>query len=285
VLVDRVGAEYLGLWNNAELAKQLGGHRTSPLIEVAARRYGVSLAKPELAGDGVQVFKEPRPLFFKAIAPFSLPPAPAPAEPPTARARHVATPPRIDGKLEAAWTSAPSVSWQTNYAGVDTGIVTTARFLWQEGALFAAFELEAADFNVDRSRPVGVERTKLYEEDCVELFLVPERPELHFVVVVALRGHFFDLEIRGFGKSSNQDWSSEPTIAATQNSAARTAVVEVRLRSPDLVRALVPGARLPLALYRMEGKAPRQYLAWRPAHSAKPQFHLPEGFGTLALEP
>ncbi|HXK18700.1 MAG TPA: DUF362 domain-containing protein, partial [Polyangiaceae bacterium] len=32
VLVDRVGAEYLGLWNNAELARELGGHRTSPLI-------------------------------------------------------------------------------------------------------------------------------------------------------------------------------------------------------------------------------------------------------------
>jgi uncharacterized protein (DUF362 family) len=287
VLVDRVGAEYLGLWNNAELAKQLGGHRTSPLIEVAARRYGVSLAKPEVAGDGVQVLKEPRPVFFKAIAPFSLPPAPAPAEAPTARARHVATPPRIDGKLEAAWTSAPSVRWQTNYEGVDTGIVTTARFLWQEGALFAAFELEAADFNVDRSRPVDVERAKLYEEDCVELFLAPDpaQRDHYYEVELGPFGHFFDLEIRGFGKSSNLDWSSEPTVAATQNAAAHTAVVEVRLGSPDLVRALMPGARLPLALYRMEGKPPRQYLAWRPARSAKPQFHLPEGFGTLALEP
>ena len=73
VLVDRVGAEYLGLWNNAELAKQLGGHRTSPLIEVAARRYGLSLGSPELVGDGVSALKSPRPLFFKAIAPFTLP--------------------------------------------------------------------------------------------------------------------------------------------------------------------------------------------------------------------
>jgi hypothetical protein len=118
VLVDRVGAQYLGLWNNAELAQQLGGHRTSPLIEVAARRYGVPMIKPELTGDGVAALEAPRPVFFKAIAPFGIPPAPAPAEAPTARAKHVTSAPVMDGKLEAAWQSAPLVSWQTDYSGL-----------------------------------------------------------------------------------------------------------------------------------------------------------------------
>jgi uncharacterized protein (DUF362 family) len=30
ILVDRVGAELLGLWDNADLARELGGHKTSP---------------------------------------------------------------------------------------------------------------------------------------------------------------------------------------------------------------------------------------------------------------
>jgi len=35
ILVDRVGAELLGLWDRPELARELGGHRTSPLLEAA----------------------------------------------------------------------------------------------------------------------------------------------------------------------------------------------------------------------------------------------------------
>jgi uncharacterized protein (DUF362 family) len=80
VLVDRVAAQYLGLWDNAELGKQLGGHRTSPLIEVAAKRYGVPLSEPLLTGDGLTLLARPRPVFFKALAPFSIPPAPEPRE-------------------------------------------------------------------------------------------------------------------------------------------------------------------------------------------------------------
>jgi uncharacterized protein (DUF362 family) len=286
VLVDRVGAEYLGLWNNAELAKQLGGHRTSPLIEFAARRFGVPLARPELAGDGVTALRAPRPVFFKAIAPFSIPPALASAPSPTAHALHVDAPPNIDGKLEGTWSAAPSVSWQTDYSGADTGIRTTARFLWMEGALFAAFELEGAALNTDRSRPVGVERQRLYEEDCVELFLAPNPAHRgqYYEIELGPFGHFFDLEIGAYGKLSKPEWSSEPTIASTRDPAARTAIVEARFTARELTSALVAGARLPLALYRMEGKAPRQYLAWRPPRTPKPNFHVPEGFGTLVLE-
>ncbi len=50
VLVDRVGAEYLGLWNNAELAKQLGGHRSSPLIEPGCAALWSSVGSPRAHG-------------------------------------------------------------------------------------------------------------------------------------------------------------------------------------------------------------------------------------------
>ena len=98
-------------------------------------------------------------------------------------------------------------------------------------------------------------------------------------------GHFLDLEIDRAAKSSSTEWSSRPTIGTSRDPSAHTAIVEVRLASPDLVVALVAGARLPLALYRMEGRAPRQYLAWRPPRTAKPNFHVPEGFGTLSVDP
>jgi uncharacterized protein (DUF362 family) len=282
VLVDRVGAEYLGLWNNAELARELGGHRTSPLIEVAARRYAVPLTKPELTGDGVGLLKAPRPLFFKAIAPFSLPAADAPV----AHAKHVAAAPVIDGKLDAVWATAPAVTWQTDYAGATTGIKTSARFLWTRGALFVAFELSGAGLDVDASFPTAQERPKLYEEDCVELFLGPDaaRREHYYELELGPLGHFFDLEIDRAAKSSRPEWSSQLLIQTTSDRASHTALIEARVSAPELTAALLPGARLPLALYRIEGKSPRQYLAWRPPHTPKPNFHVPEGFGTLLVD-
>lgn len=284
VLVDRVGAEYLGLWDSAELAQELGGHRTSPLIEVAASRHGIALDQIEIIGDGARVLAERRPVFFKALAPFSIP---KPPEPPTARAKHAETAPVIDGRREALWDAAPPVSFQTDYAGAATGITTSVRFLWQEGALFALFQLASAGLNVDQSLPTTQERAKLYEEDCVELFLAPDpaRPHHYYEVELGPLGHFLDVEIDRVKKSSRVEWSSGLELRTTHDAASRSAVIEAKLTAPELVRGLTSGARLPLALYRMEGKAPRRYLAWRPPRTPKPNFHVPEGFGLLLVEP
>lgn len=283
ILVDRVGAEYLGLWNNAELGQQLGGHRTSPLIEVAARRHGVPLERPVLSGDGAGLLAEPRPVFFKAIAPFSLP---APPEPPVAHAKRAAAAPVVDGQRDATWAGATPVSFHTDYSGKSAGIETTVRFLWQPGALFVLFELAGAGLHVDNSFPIAAERPKLYQEDCVELFLAPDpgRPHHYYEVELGPFGHFLDLEIDRVAKVSRVEWSSGLEIKAARDPEKRTATIEARLSAPELVSALVPGARLPLALYRMEGRAPRSYLAWRPPRTSKPNFHVPEGFGVLAVE-
>jgi uncharacterized protein (DUF362 family) len=283
VLVDRVGAQYLGLWNNAELGEQLGGHRTSPLIEVAAKRYGIALEQPVLAGDGIEVLAQPRPVFFKAIAPFSLPPAP---ELPVVHAKHATEPPLIDGRLDAVWSSAPAASFQTDYAGKPTSIPTTVRFLWQKGALFVLFELGSAGLNVDASFAESRERPQLYEEDCVELFLAPDpqRAQHYYEIELGPLGHFLDLEIDRARKSSRVEWSSGLTVKTSHDAERRTAIIEARLSAPELVSALVAGARLPLALYRMEGTNPRSYLAWRPPRTSKPNFHVPDGFGVLVVD-
>ena len=71
VLVDRVGAAFLGLWNQPALARELGGHATSPLIEVAAKRYKLDLKAPAITGDGAALLAKPRPVHFKGMAPFA----------------------------------------------------------------------------------------------------------------------------------------------------------------------------------------------------------------------
>jgi uncharacterized protein (DUF362 family) len=315
VLVDRVGAEFLGLWNNATLARELGGHRTSPLLEIAAKRYKLDITKPILEGDGAALFNQKRPVHFKAMAPFTIDEDPAPGTPPAA-ATSVFAPPSIapspaaptpaptakpeahavslgtdtitpDGKgTSPAWARAKAVAWDTDFSGKSVKIPTKARFVWSPKALYALFEIENTDLNTDQSKPITEERKSLYQEDCVELFFTPDlaSPKHYFEIELGPFGHFFDLEIDRETNKNNIAWSSNPKIAAHQDKASRKATIEVELSSPDIVRALKQGARLPIGLYRMEGKPDRSYLAWSPPRTAKPNFHVPEAFGFLVLD-
>jgi len=346
VLVDRVGSAFLGLYNHPTLARELGGHGTSPLIEVAAKRYKLDLKSAVIVGDGASLLDAPRPAHFKAMAPFSIdfdppgvktpagpdwdafghgpPPGAAPAvdhaaapDEPAAPAKTAAPPPvdrpvppappptnsgkpeahaaalgtetiTLDGKGDdAAWARATAVSWQSDYAGVASGITTRARFLWSKGGLYALLELAGAGLHVDTARPTDVERKGLYNEDCAEIFFTPDpaHPKHYFEVELGPFGHFFDIEIDRESGKQNTAWSSGARIATTRNAAARTAVIEALLTAPEIRAALAAGARLPLGLYRMEGVGERRYLAWSPPRTAKPNFHLPEAFGALVLDP
>jgi hypothetical protein len=122
----------------------------------------------------------------------------------------------------------------------------------------------------------------------VELFLGPDaaRPRRYFEVELGAFGHFFDIDVdREKGKQDTK-WSSGAKIGTARDATAHTAVIEVALTSPDVTQALAPGARLPLGLYRIEGTGEsRQYLAWSPPRTAKPNFHVPEAFGSLVIDP
>jgi hypothetical protein len=158
--------------------------------------------------------------------------------------------------------------------------------MYSERALFALYELSQAGLVVDHSFPTDKERPRLYQEDCVELFLAPDpaRPSRYYEIELGPAGHFLDLEVDRERKVENVAWSSGVVVATSSDAAARTAVIEARFTAPEIVAALKPGARLPLALFRMDGKAPRRYLAWRPPRSKKPNFHVPEAFGTLVID-
>jgi uncharacterized protein (DUF362 family) len=304
ILVDRIGAQLLGLWNNAEVARELGGHSTSPLLEVAAKRFALDITSPAVAGDGAFLLEGPRPVHLIGMAGFAvhsdatpaLTPAQigalvsrgAPRDKPVAHATalggdHIV----VDGRGdEPAWSRATPVIWETDYAGTKTGHETHARFAHSPGGLFALWQIDGTGLDTDRTKPTDVPRAKLYEEDCVELFLAPDaaHPRKYFETEIGPFGHFLDVRV-DLDHGSDTSWSSGARIATTQDAAAHTATIEAELTSPDIVKALVAGARLPFALYRMEGAGPRLYLAWSPPMTTKPDFHVPEAFGTLIVDP
>ncbi|MBX3227195.1 MAG: SH3 domain-containing protein [Labilithrix sp.] len=207
-------------------------------------------------------------------------------ERPVLHAVHVDADVAIDGAVEPAWGAAPPATFDTDWSGKTTATKTTVRALWSEHALYMLFVLEGAGFHVDRSRPISVERDKLYEEDCVEVFLAPDpaQRKKYYEIELGPYGHWFDLAIDRDRGTSDVRWSSGAQIATHPVPEAKVAIIEVALRSPDVVRALKRGASLPMNMFRMEGKSPRQYLAWSPTKTPRPNFHVPEAFGTLVLE-
>ena len=159
---------------------------------------------------------------------------------------------------EAAWAAATPVTFDTDWSGAKTKAThARARALVEARALYMLWELEGAGLDVDASRPVKTERQKLYEEDCVELFLAPDPAERarYFEVEVGPLGHFFDIAVDRKTKKSDTAWSSEPQIATKVDRAQasrdhRDRAARARRRAARS-RA---GARLPFGLYRMEGK-------------------------------
>ena len=294
VLVDRVGAELLGLWDNAELAGELGGHRTSPLIEVAAKRFGVDLANPEVTGDGAALLATPRPARLIAMAGFELggdPPGEvvAPARiVSTLHAHAVAEPPAIDGAIDDAWAAATPLAFSTDWAGHATKTPTRVRALWSPRGLYLLWELDAASTFTDLKHPIAEERVDLYEENCVELFLVPDaaNKQRYFEIELGPFGHYFDILVdRARKPRADTAWSAGLRIGTARDEAHQHAVIEVAIEAPDVVAALAAGRALPLGLYRMEGQGKRQYLAAFPTRTPRPSFHVPEAFGTLVLNP
>jgi hypothetical protein len=193
---------------------------------------------------------------------------------------------RIDGRGgDPLWSRATPVCWETDNDGHTTGVVTRARFAYSSRALYVLWQIESTGFNTDLTRPTDAPRARLYEEDCVELFLGPDpsEPWRYYEMEHGPFGHFWDLEIDRRAKKADDSWSSGAVIATAREPSESAATIEAMITAPGIVRALAPGARLPMGLYRMEGRDPRVYLAWSPTRTKVPNFHVPAAFGSLVL--
>ena len=72
VRVDRVALELLGVWQNQDLAARLGGAHTSPLVTVAAKRFGVDITNVAVTGNGASMLGHKRPYDFFSMAGFEI---------------------------------------------------------------------------------------------------------------------------------------------------------------------------------------------------------------------
>lgn len=283
IAVDRVGAELLGLWKHKRL-KTLLTHHTSPIITVAAKKYGVDLDAVVVEGNGAELLAGRRAAHLKCMAGFTIDTAAVPARIARAVKLRGDETIRMDGKADdAVWARAEPVKFSTDHAGVDQGIATSVRFAWSPTALHALWELSGAGFNVDTARPTTAEREELHEEDCVEIFLdpTPSTPKQYLEIQAGPLGHFHDVGVDLEKKAFDAGWSAQLQVATTRS--GDTAIIEMRMSAPEVRLVLKAGKRVPMGLFRIEGTSPRTYLAWSPGEKKRPNFHQPDTFGSLLL--
>lgn len=206
---------------------------------------------------------------------------------------------RIDGMLdETDWTRAETVSLTHCFLTRKGAppFTTKARFLWDDDALYVAFECEDPDiFGRSAERD-----SELWEEEVVEVYVDPDgngRDYLEFEVNP--RNAIIDLEIpesrlvRGNNYKQFRIWDAanwrtavrvEGTIEARDDT-DRCWVVEMAIPLTDLSPTPPkPGQTWRVQLYRIDRSktlaGTPMFVAW----SKTDTFHNPKRFGTLAFE-
>jgi len=295
VFAEAVALEYMGYLDNRDLEREIR-HRTSPLVEEAARRFwGNTDVLRNIRVEGDASFRgRSRVAHYRAFPGFEIgrPPSPMGELPWIAnalRAPRAVAAPTVDGDLsDAAWSDAVVMPVRTDWRGRRAGPETLVRAAWTPEALFFAFDCGYDTLNVDADSPPETEHAALYRFDAVEVFLdhTPRSRATYREYEFGPRGHFMDIDIdRGRRPRGDVDWSSGMEVATRVDEETKRFFVEVRIPAAAFDRPALRPAEYKLALYRMSGRSQaRVYQARFPTFTERPNFHVPERFGWIRLE-
>ncbi|HLA10886.1 MAG TPA: carbohydrate-binding family 9-like protein [Pyrinomonadaceae bacterium] len=179
--------------------------------------------------------------------------------------------------IDHYWSGAPAPS----------GRHAEARLLWTELALCVRFECRQAEPIIVSDNPqTGVKTLGLWNRDVCEIFLAPDKNELnrYFEFEAAPTGEWVDLAIRNVGNRRETEWEFRSNM--TTQAALEPGILKIAMRIPwfDQIPRPCKGDEWRLNLCRCVGEDPdRGYLAWRPTHTAEPNFHVPTAFGTIVF--
>jgi hypothetical protein len=200
----------------------------------------------------------------------------------------------IDAKLdEPAWRQAPAVSdFHFNWWKEGAKEQTVAKLLWDDKNLYVAFFCHDRHISADivqRHGPVS-------RDDCVEVFISPNTSKPR---------NYYGFEINALGTMLNfirADWYKGPPNNEPEGVRYRTSFhgLSVKNESPDddhwVLELAIPfgnfkmdapntpprdGDTWRLNLNRAGGKTDAQYSTWSPVSTERPNFHVPEAFGSV----
>jgi alpha-galactosidase len=184
------------------------------------------------------------------------------------------------------WQQAQPALFCTDWQGKnsDAGRETSVRALWTPDTLYLRFECRYRELFLFADADPDGRRDHLWDRDVAEAFLQPEPWRGHFYkeFEVSPNGYWIDLDIT---PTEGINLKSGLRRSVMQDAKAKTWAAELAIPMSALTGKFDARAEWRVNFYRVEGPAePRAYLAWRPTHTAEPNFHVPAAFGWMRFE-
>lgn len=187
------------------------------------------------------------------------------------------------------WERARPIRFSSDWQGKnpDSELETEVRVLWSPATLHLRLVCQYRQLFVFEDSELNGRRDRLWDRDVAEAFLQPPRTaadarhSTYKEFEIAPNGMWIDLDISPAGLA---DLNSGLTRSVHVDEAKQIWAAELAIPMKSLTAHFDPSQTWRANFYRVEGKAePRAYLAWRPTHTPKPNFHVPEKFGILAF--
>lgn len=166
--------------------------------------------------------------------------------------------------------------------------LTQVASLWNRRGLFLYFECWFDSLNLNLENPPHQHVDRLWETDVVEVFVRPDSCEDYFELEISPIGQWLDAHILKPRVDVDFRWSSEVRLGCWIDHGQRiwrtVAMLPFAplLEASGLAREPSVGDAWRLNFFRMAGKGEeREFLAWRPTFTRRPDYHVPSSFGTL----
>jgi hypothetical protein len=170
--------------------------------------------------------------------------------------------------------------WQAQHP--DPQRATEVRVLWTPDELFLQFRALYRGLHTFPNR--NCRQDKLWDRDVAEVFLQPphQSGRNYAEFEISPNGAWLDLAIEnGQLRHLHCPMKSRVGVHPEQNLWTAELALPVSAITPDFD----PRQTWRLNFFRIEGTEPdRFYSSWKPTYTDRPNFHVPEVFGTLKFE-
>lgn len=184
------------------------------------------------------------------------------------------------------WRSATAVSIARLWSGEEAPPErhAEARIFWTDQALHVRFLCGQTEPPVVGSNPkLDVKTIGLWHRDVCEIFIAPDpaTPGNYFEFEAAPTGEWLDLGIHLTPQGRETDWEFYSGITTAAQVAGEQLTIAMRIPWSVSIPKPEKGEKWRVNLFRCIGRGNERYLAWKPTHTAEPNFHVPEAFGWL----
>lgn len=197
---------------------------------------------------------------------------------------------RVRGSLDAegfpasgSWKKTQAVQFASDWRGesTDPSRQTEVRLLFNSDTLFVHFSCRYVSLFVYPDARSDGWRDELWNRDVAEVFLQPDSrdPWVYKEFELAPNGYWIDLAV---SHGQNTELHSRLRRRVQLLESEKVWIGELAVPFKSLVPAFSPKDHWRVNFFRVEGHTePRFYSAWSPTYTEKPNFHIPDKFGTL----